>query len=77
MARFLNTRGRASLALARCDRCQRKFPIGELRRDGDNPALKVCRADYDHIDPWKLPPPAPDDYAVPGASPNDILLPEE
>jgi hypothetical protein len=77
MPRFINTRGRRSLALSHCDRCDRKLPIGMLRRDGDKPALKVCRPCYDKIDPWKLPPPKPDDYVIPGASPNNILLPEE
>lgn len=76
MPRFLNPRGRSSYVLQHCDRCAQKMFAGDLRRDGDNPALMVCRNCYDNIDPWKLPPRHPDDYVVPGASPNDILLPE-
>ena len=76
MPRFLNTRGRNTLQVSRCDRCQTKLPAGDLMADGDNPALKVCRFCWDAIDPWKLPPPAPDHYVIPGATPNDILLPE-
>lgn len=77
MGRFIHTRGRSSLALTHCDRCHVKMPVGDVGQDGDNPALMVCRDCYDHIDPWKLPPRKPDDYIIPGASPNDILLPEE
>jgi len=77
MARFLNTRGRARLTVQNCERCQKKYPIGMLSPDGDQPGIKVCRACRDSIDPWKLPPPPADDYVIPGAQPNDILLPEE
>lgn len=56
MAKFLNTRGKASLAIALCDRCKRKFPIGELLSDPNSKGLRVCREDLDVFDPWRLPP---------------------
>lgn len=76
MPRFLNPTGRRTYQLVHCDRCARKLFASQVRSDGDNPALKVCRACRDSIDPWKLPPRKADDYAVPGATPNTILQPE-
>lgn len=56
MARFLNTRGLASLAVAICDRCKMKVPLVELKSDSDSPGLRVCRKCMDDPDPWRLPP---------------------
>ena len=55
MALFLNTRGRAHLGLALCDRCRRKFPIDDLVVEPDT-GLRVCVEDRDERDPWRLPP---------------------
>lgn len=57
MSRYLNTRGRASIAIAVCDRCHKKVPYSELRSDGNSPGLKVCndRGCFDIFDPWRLP----------------------
>lgn len=52
---FLDTRGKDWLGIGICDRCSRKFPIGELWSDRNNPALKVCIDDLDDFDPWRLP----------------------
>ena len=56
MPLFLNTLGRMTVAIAICDRCGRKFPYDELTPDHDNPTLRVCDADNDSKDPYKLPP---------------------
>lgn len=55
MAVWLNTRGKNSLAIAVCGRCNRKFPIGELQPDPNVPALMVCEKDRDNFDPYRLP----------------------
>lgn len=52
---FLDTRGKQFLAVGLCDRCKRKFPLGELWTDRNNPGLKVCRDDLDDYDPYRLP----------------------
>lgn len=56
MSLFLDTTGNKTLGIGICDRCKRKFPIDELRRDRDNPGLLVCDEDNDEKDPYKLPP---------------------
>ena len=55
MSTFLNTRGRATLAIAICGRCSRKFPYDELMPDPNYPGLRVCRDDLDQFDPYRLP----------------------
>lgn len=66
MAKFLNTRGRAKLAIAVCDRCHEKVAYSELRQDGNNPGIKVCskRACFDEFDLWRLPPRQPEDITL-------------
>jgi hypothetical protein len=55
MPLFLDTRGNSSLAIAICDRCSFKFPIGKLSADRDAPGLRVCEQCNDEEDPYKLP----------------------
>lgn len=55
MPAFLDTTGKSSLAIGICGRCSRKFPIGELHPDPNYPGLRVCRADLDEFDPYRLP----------------------
>lgn len=55
MSVWLDTRGNASLAIAICARCSRKFPIGELMPDPNAPGLMVCSLDRDIYDPYRLP----------------------
>lgn len=64
MPRYLNTRGNATLAIGICDRCSRKFPLGELTSDPNFPGLRVCRADRDQFDPYRLPPRKPEDITL-------------
>lgn len=56
MSRYLGTRGRASLAVSVCDRCQLKVRYVDLMADGNSPGLRVCRKCHDPIDRWRLPP---------------------
>ena len=55
MGLFLDTRGLAYAGIGLCDRCSRKFPIGELMPDRNYPGLRVCRDDLDDLDPYRLP----------------------
>ena len=55
MARYLDTTGNATLGIGICDRCSRKFPLGELLTDPNAPGLRVCREDRDQLDPYRLP----------------------
>lgn len=56
MSRYLGTRGRSSLAVSVCDRCQLKVRYVDLMADGNSPGLRVCRKCHDPIDRWRLPP---------------------
>lgn len=64
MSVYLDTRGRDSLAIGICGRCSRKFPIGDLMPDPNYPGLRVCRADLDEYDPYRLPARQPENIAV-------------
>lgn len=52
---FLDTTGRSTLAIGICGRCSRKFPLDELMPDPNYPGLRVCEADRDEFDPYRLP----------------------
>ena len=60
MSKFLDTRGNASLGIGICGRCSAKFPIGQLYADPNSPGLRVCLADLDDYDPYRLAPRAAD-----------------
>jgi hypothetical protein len=55
MGLYLDTRGLAYAGIGICDRCSRKFPIGELMPDRNYPGLRVCKEDLDELDPYRLP----------------------
>jgi hypothetical protein len=73
MPKFLDTRGNASLAIAICDRCKFKFPIGELRPDRNSPGLRVCSKCCDERDPYRLPPRQPDNIVVKYPRPDESI----
>ena len=75
MTMFLDTTGNASLGIAICDRCKRKFPIVELRPDPNSPGLMVCAKDYDQFDPWRLAARTPEDITLPFVRPDEPLIP--
>ena len=64
MAVFLDTTGRSTLAIGICGRCSRKFPLDELMSDPNSPGLRVCRADLDEFDPYRLPARQTEDITV-------------
>jgi hypothetical protein len=51
---FLNTTGNPTLGIGICCRCNFKFPLGMLSDDPNAPGLKVCRADRDDFDPYRM-----------------------
>lgn len=66
MPLYLDTTGKSSVAIAICDRCNKKVPIVELRPDGNSPSLMVCQdaGCYDNFDPYRLPARQPDKITV-------------
>ena len=71
---FLDTRGNSTLGLGVCSRCSRKFPLDELVLDPNN-QLRVCKADQDQYDPWRLAARQPDNYKLPFTRPDTPLDP--
>ena len=55
MTIFLDTRGQPTLGIGVCDRCRKKFPLAMLHPDPNSPGLRVCEADMDVFDPYRLP----------------------
>lgn len=64
MTKFLDTTGNPTLGVGICDRCRKKFPIGELKPDRDNPGLLVCKDDNDELDRYKLPARVPESVTL-------------
>ena len=56
MAIWLDPTGKSTYGIAICARCSRKFSLDDLYSDPNSPGLKVCRADLDQLDPYRLPP---------------------
>jgi hypothetical protein len=55
MPKWLDTTGNALIAIFICDRCKMKRPIIEAMPDPNFPGMRVCAADKDNFDPWRLP----------------------
>lgn len=77
MAKFLNTRGKTSLGVALCARCSRKFPIVDLVDDPNYPGLKVCKADLDDYDPYRLGAPNIEEINLGFVRPDTSIVPED
>jgi hypothetical protein len=73
MSRFIDPTGESTYGLGICARCSRKFKLAELTSDPNYPGLKVCRADVDEYDPYRLAPRAPDQVVLPFTRP-DVSL---
>lgn len=54
MSLYLPVRTKGKVAIAICQRCQKKFYYDELVKDPNN-GMWVCKADQDVYDPWRLP----------------------
>lgn len=65
MSAFLVPSGKSTLGLGICDRCKQKFSLDDLEPDPNSPGLRVCKADKDQLDPWRLPPREPEDITLP------------
>jgi hypothetical protein len=76
-ARFLDTRGNATLGVGICDRCSTKRALGELMSDPNSPGLKVCRDPsegcIDKYDPYRMPARSPDPIKLPFNRPEQPL----
>jgi hypothetical protein len=70
---YLDTRGRSTLAIGICGRCSRKFSLDELYSDPNYPGLKVCKADMDDYDPYRLPARQPEKIALRFARPDTSI----
>jgi hypothetical protein len=70
MSTFEDTSGQATLGIALCGRCSRKFPLGDLENDPNSPGLMVCKDDLDDYDPYRLAPRAPDQITLPFVRPD-------
>lgn len=75
MAKFLDTRGRSSIAIAICERCSTKTPIVDIAADRDSGGLRVCGPCNDEVDPYKLPPRSPENIALQYPRPDEPLTP--
>lgn len=73
MPLYLDTTGHSTLAIGICGRCSRKFPLDELVEDGNAPGLRVCKADRDEYDPYRLPARQPENITLQFARP-DVSL---
>jgi hypothetical protein len=62
--------GHPFYAVGVCDRCSRTFILDELIEDGNLPGLRVCREDWDELDPYRLPPRQPDNLNLPFVRPD-------
>lgn len=70
MPLYLRTMHLPVVAIGICDRCRKKFPLGELLPDPNTPGLRVCDKDRDQYDPWRLPARQPEDISLPFARPD-------
>jgi hypothetical protein len=54
MSLYLDTSGETTYTIGLCARCSKKFPLSQLLVDPNSPGLRVCRADVDQYDPYRL-----------------------
>lgn len=55
MSLYLPIKNKGTMAIAVCDRCNRKMYLDDLKADGNSPGLRVCSECWDVKDPWRLP----------------------
>lgn len=70
---YLDTRGQTTLGIGVCQRCNFKFPLTMLQDDPNIPGMKVCRADRDDFDPYRMPARSPDPLTLPFVRPDTPL----
>lgn len=65
MSLFLKPKlGGGPVAIAICDRCQKKHHYVDLKPDPDSPGMRVCEACRDQPDPYKKPPRQPENITL-------------
>lgn len=75
---FLDTVGNPTLGIGICSRCQFRFPLHMLQDDPNIPNFKVCAADRDDFDPYRMPARNADIIILPFVRPDVVLeTPEE
>jgi len=75
MSKWLDTTGKSTLGIGICDRCKKKFSLDDLYEDPNSPGLRVCWADRDIFDPWRLPPRETEDITLQFYRPDESLAP--
>jgi hypothetical protein len=73
MSEWLDPSGHANYGIGLCDRCHQKFPLDELYRDPNSPGLRVCLADLDVYDPYRLPARQTENITLPFTRPDSPL----
>lgn len=73
MTIFLDPTGRPNYGIGICGRCSRKFFLDELFDDPNTPGLKVCAADMDEYDPYRLPARTTERISLPFTRPDTPL----
>lgn len=73
MPLYLNTLGRAVVAIGICDRCRTKKSIEDLHEDPNSPGLMVCDPCTDDFDPWRLPARMTEDITIRHPRPDEPL----
>ena len=63
MSLFLPVRSKGNMAIAICPRCQKKVYYSDLRPDPNN-LERYCGNCVDELDPYKLPPRAPETISL-------------
>lgn len=75
MSIFIDPTGEPTYGIGICARCWCKFPLSQLHSDPNTPGLKVCEADLDDYDPYRLPARKTEDIALPFYRPDVPLTP--
>ncbi len=75
MSVYLDTRGKSTLGIGVCGRCSRKMSLDDLHSDPNYPGLRVCKADLDQYDPYRLPARQPEDITLRFPRPDTPLAP--
>lgn len=70
---YVNTTGNPTLGIGICQRCAFKFPLHMLQDDPNIPGMKVCAADRDDFDPFRMPARPPDKITLPFTRPDTPL----
>jgi len=73
MSEWLDPTGRTTYGIGICDRCHEKFSIEDLHPDPNTPGLRVCLADMDQFDPYRLPARQTENISLPFTRPDTPL----